>query len=134
MNEPVGLSIGDLADATGTKVVTIRYYEKIGLLPEAPRTAGNYRAYDAASLRRLRFIRRCRDLGFTLEQVRQLLSLASDEERDCKDVDRIALEHLATVERKLADLRRLAGELRRISLRCQGGRIGDCRIIEALSP
>lgn len=134
MNEPADLSIGDLADATGTKVVTIRYYEKIGLLPAAPRTAGNYRAYDAASLRRLRFIRRCRDLGFTLEQVRQLLSLASDEERDCKDVDRIALEHLAAVERKVADLRRLAGELRRISHRCQGGRIGDCRIIEALSP
>jgi len=134
MNETRDLSIGDLADATGTKVVTIRYYEKIGLLPAAPRTAGNYRAYDAASLRRLRFIRRCRDLGFTLEQVRQLLSLASDEERDCQDVDRIALEHLAAVERKVADLRRLAGELRRISHHCQGGRIGDCRIIEALSP
>lgn len=128
------LSIGDLAEATGTKVVTIRYYEKIGLLPAAPRTAGNYRAYDAASLDRLRFIRRCRDLGFTLQQVRQLLSLSSDEERDCAAVDGIAREHLAAIEQKLADLQRLADELRRISRCCQGGRIADCRIIEALTP
>ena len=128
------LSIGDLAKATGTKVVTIRYYEKIGILPEPPRTSGNYRAYGSGHQDRLRFIRRCRNLGFTLEQVRELLSLATQSERDCRSVDQIAIEHLATIERKVADLGRLADELRRISHCCQGGRIADCRIIEALSP
>lgn len=134
MDGHAGLSIGDLAKATGTKVVTIRYYEKAGLLPAPPRTAGNYRSYDARHRDRLRFIRRCRDLGFTLGQVRELLSLSAQSERDCAAIDRIALEHLAAVEKKLSDLRRLAGELRRISDCCQGGRVAECRIIEALSP
>lgn len=128
-----GTSIGGLAKATGTKVVTIRYYEKIGLLPEPPRTSGNYRAYDASHRERLHFIRRCRDLGFTLEQVRELLNLSKKTDRDCAAVDRLALDHLAEIERKIADLKRLEKELRRLSDCCQGGRIGDCRIIEALS-
>jgi Cu(I)-responsive transcriptional regulator len=128
-------SIGDLAKATGTKVVTIRYYEKIGLLPAPRRTSGNYRAYKAEHLDRLRFIRRCRDLGFTLDQVRDLMRLASQEEKECCEVDRIAAAHLAAVEHKIADLTKLAGELRRISRRCQGGgTIADCKIIEALAP
>lgn len=128
-----GTSIGELAKATGTKVVTIRYYEKIGLLPEPPRTRGNYRAYGAEHRERLHFIRRCRDLGFTLEQVRELLDLSKKTDRDCAAVDRLALDHLAEIERKIADLKRLERELRRISDCCQGGRMGDCRIIEALS-
>jgi len=135
MTENSELMIGRLAEATDTKVVTIRYYEKIGLLPPLRRTAGNYRAYDPRHLDRLRFIRRCRDVGFTLDQVRDLLRLASDEERECAEVDRIAAEHLSAVERKISDLVRLADELRRISSLCQGGgRIADCRIVEALSP
>lgn len=135
MKDSRELSIGDLAKATGTKVVTIRYYEKIGLLPVPPRTTGNYRAYDTGHMHRLRFIRRCRDLGFTLDQVRDLLSLSNREDQDCAEVDLIAAAHLAAVERKLADLALLADELRRIISRCQGGgRIADCRIIEALSP
>jgi Cu(I)-responsive transcriptional regulator len=133
MDEPA-LSIGDLAKAAETKAVTIRYYEQVGLLPPPPRTGGNYRAYGRAHLERLRFIRRCRELGFTLEQVRELLALAGQGERDCGAVDRIALEHLRAVERKIADLERLAGELRRISAHCGGGTIAECRIIEALSP
>jgi Cu(I)-responsive transcriptional regulator len=129
------LAIGDLAKATGTKVVTIRYYEQAGLLPVPQRTAGNYRAYDADHLHRLRFIRRCRDLGFSVEQVRALLTLTEQGERDCCAIDQIAQEHLTAVERKITDLQRLADELRRISRRCQGkGRIAECRIIEALSP
>jgi Cu(I)-responsive transcriptional regulator len=127
------LSIGDLAKAAETKQVTIRYYEQVGLLPP-PRTSGNYRAYGRGHLQRLRFIRRCRELGFTLEQVRELLALAEQGERDCGAVDRIALEHLRAVERKIADLERLADELRRISTQCRGGTIAACRIIEALSP
>ncbi|MAM94422.1 helix-turn-helix domain-containing protein [Parvibaculum sp.] len=128
-----GTSIGDLAKATGTKVVTIRYYEKIGLLPEPPRTRGNYRIYEALHRERLHFIRRCRDLGFTLEQVRELLDLSKRTDKDCAAVDRLALDHLAEIERKIADLKRLEKELRRLSECCQGGRIGDCRIIETLS-
>lgn len=129
------LSIGDLSKATDTKVVTIRYYEKIDLLPSPERTSGNYRAYETAHLDRLRFIRRCRDLGFTLDQVRDLLSLSSQEDRDCCEVDSIAVAHLAATEEKIADLTRLAGELRRIISRCEGGGvIANCRIVEALSP
>jgi Cu(I)-responsive transcriptional regulator len=129
------LSIGDLAKATGTKAVTIRYYEQAGLLSPPPRTAGNYRAYGLGHLARLRFIRRCRDLGFTLDQVRDLLHLSSREDSACAEVDRITAEHVADIEKKITDLSRLASELRRIARRCQGnGRIADCRIIDALSP
>ena len=128
------LTIGDLAKATDTKVVTIRYYEQVELLPTPARTRGNYRSYGAEQLDRLRFIRRCRDLGFTLEQVRELLTLVGRGERDCRAIDLIAQEHLAAVERKIADLRRLSAELHRISDGCQGGTVAECRIIEALSP
>lgn len=127
-------SIGDLSKATDTKVVSIRYYEKVGLLPAPPRTAANYRAYDSGHMRRLRFIRRCRELGFTLEQVREMLSLSEREDQNCAVVDRITVEHLAEVEDKIADLQRLATELRRLSTCCKGGRVAECRIIEALSP
>ena len=129
------LQIGDLARNTGTKVVTIRYYEKIGLLPPPERSAGNYRSYDAAALQRLRFIRRCRDLGFGLKQVRELLELSMDIERPCDEVNEIAAAHLAEVERKIADLHGLAQELRLISATCDGGgTISNCRILEAISP
>jgi DNA-binding transcriptional MerR regulator len=120
---------------TSTKVVTIRYYERIGLLPSPPRTSGNYRAYDREQVSQLRFIRKCRDLGFTLDQVRDLLRLSSRKEQDCTEVDRLAAAHLAAVQAKIADLKRLATELQRLNNCCQGGgRIADCRIIEALSP
>lgn len=129
------LRIGDLAEATGTKVVTIRYYERIGLLPRPGRSAGNYRVYEPLHLERLRFIRRCRDLGFTLDQIRELLRLSSQEDKPCVEVDRIAAAHLADAEEKVADLTRLAARLRRIISRCEGGGvIADCGIIEALSP
>jgi DNA-binding transcriptional MerR regulator len=135
MNIDGQVSIGELAKVTSTKVVTIRYYERIGLLPSPPRTSGNYRAYDREQVARLRFIRKCRDLGFALDQVRDLLRLSSRKEQDCTEVDRLAAAHLAAVESKIADLKRLATELRRLNNCCQGGgRIADCRIIEALSP
>ena len=135
MNLKGRLNIGDLANATGTKVVTIRYYEQIGLLPVPSRTNGNYRTYNHAHMRRLRFIRRCRGLGFTLDQVRDLLALSSQQNQECAEVDRITAQHLTEIEQKIADLTRLADELRRISKCCQGkGLIADCRIIEALSP
>jgi Cu(I)-responsive transcriptional regulator len=135
MNGKERISIGDLAKGTGTKVVTIRYYEQIGLLPAPPRTAGNYRTYSNEHMRRLRFIRRCRDLGFTLDQIRDLLRLSSQKDEECAEVDRITAQHLIEIEQKISDLKRLAKELRRLNNCCQGnGIIADCRIIEALSP
>jgi Cu(I)-responsive transcriptional regulator len=128
-------SIGDLAKATKTKVVTIRYYEQIGLLPEPARTEGNYRAFSDEHVRQLRFIRRCRDLGFTLDQIRELLRLSSQEDQPCSEVNRIAAQHLTEIEQKIAGLKRLAGELRRLSACCHGNsNIANCRIIEALLP
>ncbi len=128
------LSIGDLARETGVKIVTIRYYEQIGLMPSAARTPGNYRSYGEAARARLQFIRRCRELGFTLDQIRDLLRLSSEKRQGCEEVCRIADEHLNAVQKKLDDLQCLLKELQRISASCRGkGVIADCRIIEALS-
>lgn len=128
------LRIGDLALATSTKVETIRYYEQIGLLPEPSRTSGNFRAYTPQHLGRLSFIRRARDLGFTLDEVRELLSLSDQKRRSCEAVDAIARQHLADVDRKIRDLKALRTELNSIINRCSCGTIAECRIIEALAP
>lgn len=130
----MALTIGGMGKATGTKIETIRYYERIGLLPKPPRTSGNYRDYGAAELARLSFIRRARDLGFSLDQVRALLALSDDRERDCATVDRIAAAHLREVERKIADLSALRRELTVVIDSCDGGTVATCRIIEALAP
>ena len=130
----MALTIGELGRATDTKVETIRYYERIRLLPKPPRTGGNYRAYGAAELGRLSFIRRARDLGFPLDQVRALLSLSDDRGRDCATVDALARDHLGEVERKIADLTALHRELTALLNSCEGGTVGNCRIIEALAP
>jgi len=128
------LQIGDLARATNTKVETIRYYEQIGLLPAPARTSGNFRAYSAKHLGRLSFIRRARDLGFTLDQVRELLSLSDQKRQSCEAVDVIARQHLADVDRKIIDLKSLRDELSSLIERCSCGTIADCRIIDALAP
>jgi DNA-binding transcriptional MerR regulator len=127
-------TIGELGAATATKVETIRYYERIGLLPKPSRTSGNYRSYAMAELGRLSFIRRARDLGFTLDQVRELLALADDRDRSCEGVDEIARSHLAEVERKLGDLEALRAELSSLLDQCSHQTISACRIIETLAP
>lgn len=127
------MGIGDLARQTGVKVVTIRYYEQIGVLPVVTRTSGNYRSYGADHVRRLRFVRRCRDLGFSLDQVRDLLRLSAQSGPSCAEVCNMAARQRRAVEDKITDLRRLALELRRISASCNGRMaMADCRIIEAL--
>lgn len=129
------LTIGDLARTTATKIETIRYYERIGLMPRPPRTgAGNYRSYTDGHLARLSFVRRSRDLGFTLDQIRALLALADQRDRDCEAVDAIARDRLVDVERKIADLTALRRELRDLIGQCRHGTVAECRIIEALSP
>lgn len=128
------IAIGELGRAAGAKVETIRYYEQIGLLSAPRRTAGNYRAYDGSHLNRLSFIRRSRDLGFSIDQIRALLDLADKKDHSCGAVDKIAKGHLAEVERKIADLTALRGELESMIRQCGHGAVRDCRIIETLSP
>jgi DNA-binding transcriptional MerR regulator len=127
------IGIGDLARATGCKVQTIRYYEEIGLMPEPARTAGNQRRYDQRHADRLAFIRHSRELGFPLEAVRELLSLSDRPEQPCDAVDQLAQRQLAQVEQRLGRLSVLKAELERMIEQCAGGRVRDCRIIEALS-
>ena len=128
------LTIGELGRRTDTKVETIRYYEQVGLLPAPTRTPGNYRAYDTAHLKRLSFIRRSRELGFSIDQIRALLDLADQRERSCEAVDIIAKQHRGEVDRKIADLRALRRELDSMIDQCRHGTVAECRIIESLSP
>lgn len=128
------MRIGELARATGTRVETIRFYEAEGLIPEPARTSGNYRDYDQRQLDRLSFVRRSRDLGFTLDQVRVLLRLADNDKRPCGEVDEIAREQLYQVERKIADLQALRVELSGLISQCRQGTIAECRILDALRP
>jgi len=129
----VALKIGVIAKATGTNVETVRYYERIGLLQPADRTSGNYRTYTPSDVARLNFIRHARGLGFNIPDIRSLLDLADQPERDCSEVDQIATGHLEVVEAKLAQLSILRDELSRVVGQCRGGRVGSCRIMEALA-
>lgn len=127
------MKIGMLARRAGTNVETVRYYERIGLLAEPSRTHGNYRDYSDVDVTRLAFIRHARGLGFELANVRALLSLADQPQRDCREVAEITSSHLRTVEAKIAQLESLRGELKRMLGQCAGGHVADCRILEAMS-
>ena len=126
-------SIGRLSAATGVKVPTIRFYEQIGLLPPAARNESDYRVYDEPAFRRLSFIRHARQLGFEIDDIRALLDLADEPERPCGDANRIAERQLAAIDAKIAGLQALRTELSRMQVACAGGRVSDCRVIEALS-
>ena len=127
------MKIGELSRATGTNIETIRYYERIGLLPAPDRTAANYRSYTGAHRSRLSFVRHSRDLGFTIEEIRSLLDLSDDPARDCGEADRIATAHLKQVEAKIAQLAVLRDELSRMLAQCRGGQVQSCRIMEVLA-
>ncbi len=126
------LSIGRLGQAAGVKVPTIRYYEQIGLLPEADRSAGNQRLYGRATLDRLAFIRHARELGFSLEAIRDLLSLSDRPDQSCAAADAIARAQLTAVQARIARLKALEAELHRMIDQCAHGAIRDCRVIETL--
>ncbi len=128
-----GLSIGNLAERTGCKVQTIRYYEQIGLMPRPGRTSGNQRFYDEMHADRLAFIRHSRELGFPLDAIRELLELSDDPNRSCEQADRIARAHLREVETRIASLTVLRAELQRMVQQCGRGRIADCRVIDVLA-
>lgn len=127
------ITIGRLSAATGVKIETIRYYERAGLIDPPARTEGNYRSYGADDVARLGFIRRTRDLGFSLEEIRALLDLAGQRDRDCGEVDALASQHLVEVDRKIADLKALRRQLSAAISTCGGGTVAECRILEAFS-
>lgn len=127
------LSIGELAAQTQVKIPTIRYYESIGLLPEAPRTGSNRRLYDGAMVRRLRFIRHARELGFEIDAIRQLLALADDPAHPCGEADALARAHLADIDSKIARLQALQAEVRSMVDQCAQGQVRTCRVIEVLA-
>jgi len=129
----MNLPIGELARRTGVKVPTIRFYEQIGLLPQPPRTEGNQRRYGKAEVDRLNFIRHSRELGFEVDDIRGLLEMSSQPQASCHQADSIALNHLAEIDRRIASLKALRGELSRMVEECTHGRICDCRIIEVLA-
>ena len=123
---------GVIAARTGVNIETVRYYERIGLLPAPPRSEGGHRIYDEDMLRRLNFIRRCRELGFTLNEVRGRLLLVDGGDYTCGEVEQLTIAHLGEVRRKLADLKRLERVLREMVAGCQGGEVPECPVIEAL--
>jgi MerR family mercuric resistance operon transcriptional regulator len=128
------IQIGELSRRTGCHVETIRYYERIGLLPHPSRTASRYRLYDAGDVRRLTFVRRARELGFTLDGVRVLLTLSQDGSEDtCGEVRKLAADHLVEVRAKIADLRAMERVLSDTVRRCDSGEPPDCPLIGTLS-
>ena len=126
-------SIGELAERAGCTVQIIRHYEKIGLLPEPRRTRGNRRIYSEDQASRLVFIRHCRQLGFSLDNIRQLLSFCGQSNQSCAQVDIIARKHLGHVQERLARLRSMERELKRMINQCGGGKVAECKIIEVLA-
>lgn len=125
-------TIGTLSKRTGVNIETIRYYEKCGIMPDPPRTSGGFRVYKEAHLKRLRFIRRCRQLGFTMADIEGLLGLVDENGYTCGEVCTFTLNQAEMVKHKINDLKRLEKALRSIASQCTGDDVPDCPIIDAL--
>lgn len=133
-HKPVnGLRRIDLSRRTGCNLETIRYYEKIGVMPEPPRGANGYRCYDARHVSRLNFVMRARKLGFSLNEVRDLLTLVDRGMHTCAEVENVATHHLEHVRSRIDDLRRIESELSRTVANCSGDQVPDCAVIDALN-
>lgn len=126
------LPIGELSKRSGVHVETIRYYERIRMLAPPPRTASGRRVYDHADLRVLVFIRRARELGFSLEEIRALLRLGGPEKASCREVREIASHHLEDIRAKLDDLKKLERLLARTVAQCSGKTAPDCPVLDIL--
>lgn len=126
------IAIGGLSRQTGVHIETIRYYERIGVMPQPPRTSGGQRIYDQSHVKRLSFIARSRNLGFSLQDIRGLLSLVDNHSYSCADVQHLTLDHAKKARRKIADLRKLEQSLRGMAAQCHGNNVPDCPIIDAL--
>lgn len=123
----------ELARRTGCNLETIRYYEKTGMMPDPPRTASGYRAYDEAHVSRLRFILRARELGFSIEQIRGLLDLVDGGTQTCAQVKERTERHLADVRARIADLKRIEKVLAATAAKCSGEDVPECPVLEALA-
>lgn len=128
-----GLTIGRLAAAAGVHLETIRYYERISLMPRPQRTGSGYRSYDVEDVRRLSFIRRARDLGFGIREIEALLALAEPSRVSCADIRALTMGHLAEVRAKIADLHRLEAILARAVDQCSGTSTPACPVVDVLS-
>ncbi len=126
------VTIGKVARKTGCNIETIRYYEKESLLPQPGRTEGGHRLYTIAMVERLVFIRRCRELGFSMAEIRGLLSVVDGEQVSCERVKQIAEIHLHDIRTKIADLRKMERTLRDLSNQCSGKDVPECPIIDVL--
>lgn len=129
----MNLAIGDLSRRTEVKVPTIRYYEQIGLLPPPARTEGKQRRYGPSEVKRLNFIRHARELGFDIDDIRQLLTLSAEPQESCHRVDSIARRHLDEIDLRIGRLEALRAELQRMVGECGRGRVCECRIIEVIA-
>lgn len=127
------LTIGALSERTRVNIETIRYYERIGLLPAPRRSEGRRRLYDDELAQRLQFVRRSRELGFSIQDIRALLSLADQGRLACADAKDIALNHLAEIRGKIADLKKLERALAGMAKACDGNELRTCPILETLS-
>ncbi len=123
--------IGAMSKQTGCNIETIRYYERVGLLPQPARTEGGHRMYGGGHLKRLAFIKRARELGFTVQEIRALLSLAEDE-HPCGEASQVAASHLADVRAKIAALKSIEAVLEGTLSKCDDNRWPECPLIEAL--
>lgn len=126
------MNIGEVAAASGVSAKMIRYYESIGLVSKAARTSSGYRAYSESDVHTLRFVRRARDLGFSVEQMANLLALWRDRTRASADVKRIALEHISELEQKMRELREMAETLSHLAHNCHGDHRPECPILNEL--
>jgi MerR family mercuric resistance operon transcriptional regulator len=125
-------TIGDLSDLTAVNIETIRYYERIKMLPAPPRTAGGRRVYDASHVRILAFVRRSRELGFSLDEIRALLRLGGPDKASCRQVREIAAHHLDDIRTKIADLRKMERLLSKTVAQCTGTTAPDCPVLDIL--
>ena len=123
------MRISEAAIASGCHLETIRYYERVGLLPKAARRTNGYRDYTSAEVERLRFITRGRELGFSLDEIQGLLTLAEQTDMSCIDVDRLARQHLADIQGRIRTLQHIARELTRTIKACAGGARAGCAIL-----
>lgn len=129
----VPATIGVLSEGTGVNIETIRYYERIGLLPAPPRSAGRHRLYEDSHRQRLVFIRRARELGFSLEEVRALLGLGGGHDLTCGEVRALTHHHIAAIREKVRDLKRLERILSDLAAQCKADKVPACPILDALN-
>lgn len=123
---------GELAKQTGCNIETVRYYEKVGLMPDPPRSSGGHRVYNDAHLKRLIFIRRSRELGFTVDEIRGLLELVDGGNFTCAEIHGLTVDHIKSIQAKIADLKKLEKVLKGMAAQCSRGDIPECHVIDAL--